>query len=124
MGRVLGGETPAPLEHRIIHKNGEVRWVRHTIVPCRDRAGRLESYDGLIADISQRKGAEEALITSEAFYHSLVENLPQNGFAAIRGGVEERHRADQFVIDDVAQGPVAAQPGTWVFGPRRRVGRR
>jgi PAS domain S-box-containing protein len=76
--KVLAGETPAPLEHRIIHKNGQVRWVRHTIVPCRDRAGRLESYDGLIADISQRKSAEEALINSEAFYHSLVENLPQN----------------------------------------------
>jgi len=76
--KVLRGETPAPLEHRITHKNGQVRWVRHTIVPCRDRQGNLESYDGLIADITQRKKAEEDLISSEAFYHSLVENLPQN----------------------------------------------
>jgi len=36
------------------------------------------AYDGLISDITERKRAEEQVITSEAFYHSLVENLPQN----------------------------------------------
>lgn len=76
--KIEAGTTPEPLEHRIIHKNGQVRWVRHTVVPCRDRAGKLESYDGLIADITQRKKAEQDLINSEAFYHSLVEHLPQN----------------------------------------------
>jgi PAS domain S-box-containing protein len=76
--RVQSGETPPPLEHRIIHKDGQVRWVRHTVVPGRNREGRLASYDGLIADITQRKKAEQDLVTSEAFYHSLVENLPQN----------------------------------------------
>src|SRR5687767_8367963 len=67
--KVEAGATPEPLEHRIIHKNGHVRWVRHTVVPCRDRSGNLESYDGLIADISQRKKAEQDLINSEAFYN-------------------------------------------------------
>jgi PAS domain S-box-containing protein len=71
------GMIPEPLEHRIIHKNGELRWVRHTVVPCRDHSGKLESYDGLIANITQRKKAEQDLINSEAFYHSLVEHLPQ-----------------------------------------------
>ena len=36
------------------------------------------AYDGLISDITERKRAEEKLVASEAFYHSLVENLPQN----------------------------------------------
>jgi PAS domain S-box-containing protein len=76
--RALAGETPPPVEHRIIHKNGQVRWVRNTVVPSRDREGRLVAYDGLIADVTERKRAEEKLVTSEAFYHSLVENLPQN----------------------------------------------
>jgi len=76
--RALAGETPPPLEHRIIHKNRQVRWVRNTVVPSRDRQGRLVAYDGLIADVTERKRAEEKLVTSEAFYHSLVENLPQN----------------------------------------------
>jgi PAS domain S-box-containing protein len=85
--KVQAGETPEPLEHRIIHKDGQVRWVRHTVVPCRDRSGRLESYDGLIADITRRKKAEQDLINSEAFYHSLVENLPQN---ILRKNLNER----------------------------------
>jgi PAS domain S-box-containing protein len=76
--RVLAGETPPPLEHRIIRKDGQVRWVRHTVVPCRDRTRQVESFDGLVADITPRKKAEQDLINSEAFYHSLVENLPQN----------------------------------------------
>lgn len=78
--RVLAGETPLPLEHRILHKNGQIRWVRNTIVPRRDQQGRLVAYDGLIADITERKRAEEKLVNSEALYHSLVENLPQNIF--------------------------------------------
>jgi PAS domain S-box-containing protein len=74
---VLSGETPPPLDHRIIHKSGQIRWVRNTVVPCRDRTGTLVAYDGLISDITARKVAEEKLVASEAFYHSLVENLPQ-----------------------------------------------
>jgi len=77
-GRVSQGETPPPLEHRLRHKSGDIRWVRNTVVPRRDRKGLLVAYDGLIADITDRKLAEQRLVTSEAFYHSLVENLPQN----------------------------------------------
>ena len=76
--KVVAGKLPPPLEHRLLHKNGQVRWVRNTVVPILDKHGVLVGYDGLIADITERKIAEEKLITSEAFYHSLVENLPQN----------------------------------------------
>ena len=78
--QVVRGETPPPLEHRIIRRNGQVRWVRSTVVPRRDDRGQLVAYDGLVSDITERKVAEEKLVTSEAFYHSLVENLPQNIF--------------------------------------------
>jgi PAS domain S-box-containing protein len=76
--KVLAGIIPPPLEHRLLHKNGQVRWVRNTVVPILGKDGSLIGYDGLISDITERKIAEEKLITSEAFYHSLVENLPQN----------------------------------------------
>lgn len=84
---VVSGQTPPPLEHRIINKSGQVRWVRNTVVPSRTRDGRLVAYDGLISDITERKRAEEKLIASEAFYHSLVENLPQ---FILRKDVRER----------------------------------
>ena len=34
--RILRGETPPPLEHRIVHKNGRIRWIRNTTVPHND----------------------------------------------------------------------------------------
>ena len=76
--RVRRGETPPPLEHRLFHKDGELRWVRNTVVPRRDEHGNVIAYDGLIRDITARKTAEEQLVKSEAFYHSLVESLPQH----------------------------------------------
>jgi len=58
--RSVAGET-VPLEHRIIHKDGSIRWVRNTPVARKDAQGRVTSYDGLVSDITERKVAEEAL---------------------------------------------------------------
>lgn len=60
--KVVSGE-PAPfLEHRIIHKNGSIRWVRNTPVLRYDEHGQFIGYDGLISDITERKIIEEKLI--------------------------------------------------------------
>ena len=88
--RVKAGEAAPPLLHRILHKNGQVRWVRNIVVPCRDPHGRLRAYDGLVDDITERKLADEKLVASEAFYHSLVENLPQN--------ILRKNLAEQFTF--------------------------
>ncbi|HTD65016.1 MAG TPA: PAS domain S-box protein [Candidatus Limnocylindria bacterium] len=85
--RVSSGETPVALDHRLRHKNGDLRWVRNTVVPRRDEGGSAIAYDGLIRDITARKTAEEKLVKSEAFYHSLVESLPQH---IIRKDLNER----------------------------------
>jgi PAS domain S-box-containing protein len=71
---LLTGETPPPLEHRIHHLDGSLRWIRHTLVPHSDPAGRLLGYDGLIEDITERKRAEEAFRESEERYRVLVES--------------------------------------------------
>jgi PAS domain S-box-containing protein len=60
VARVLAND-PIALEHRIIQKDGSVRWVRHTPVLRRDEQERVTGYDGLISDITERKLAEEAL---------------------------------------------------------------
>jgi PAS domain S-box-containing protein len=56
---LLEGKGPEPIEHRIIRKDGALRWIRNTVVPRYDSQGRIESYDGLIQDITERKLAEE-----------------------------------------------------------------
>ena len=56
--RLLRGETPPPIKHRIIHKDGSIRWLRNTSVPVFDSHGKLIAYDGLVVDISEIEFAE------------------------------------------------------------------
>ncbi|MBU4316653.1 MAG: response regulator [Proteobacteria bacterium] len=53
--RTAAGEEAKPLEHRILRKDEEIRWVRNTAVPHRDGHGVIVSYDGLIQDITEKK---------------------------------------------------------------------
>ena len=56
----LAGEEVNPVEHRIIHRDGSIRWVRNKIVVTKDGYGNLVAYDGLINDITQLKRAAAA----------------------------------------------------------------
>ncbi len=76
--RVMSGEVAPPLEHRIIHRDGSIRWVRNTPVPHHDTHGHLIAYDGLIADITDRKHAEEALESRERFITRILESVPSS----------------------------------------------
>jgi len=81
--RMLLGEIVPPFEHRIIHKDGSIRWVRSTPVPRYDEDGRFVAYDSLIADITERKRAEEALQKSEEKYRSLINDVLDNSGVGI-----------------------------------------
>lgn len=72
--RILSGQDTRPIEHRILRKDGIIRWVRNTLVPHHNTQGRLLSYDGLISDITERRQMEERL---EYFaYHDALTGLP------------------------------------------------
>lgn len=77
LAEVRQGIATKPIEHRLRHKDGSLRWVRATTVPRKDASGRLISYDGLVSDITERREADNRLRQSEALYQSLVANLPQ-----------------------------------------------
>ncbi len=68
----MGGPAAA-IEHRIIHKNGSLRWVRNTIITRRDAQGRLTAYDGLVADITERRRAYAALRTAKEYAEKLIQ---------------------------------------------------
>lgn len=54
------------IEHRLIRKDGKIRWVRNKQVPRRDAAGRIISYDGLMSDITERRRADEELKAAQS----------------------------------------------------------
>lgn len=61
VARVLSGEAVPHIEHRIVRKDGAIRWVKNRLVARYDEKGSLVAYDGLISDITDRKKLEEQL---------------------------------------------------------------
>lgn len=74
--KIMAGMDVPPMEHRIIRKDGELRWVLCTIIMFRDATGKLLSYDGVIRDITERKRIEQAVQDEKAFSDSLIQSLP------------------------------------------------
>jgi PAS domain S-box-containing protein len=80
---VLAGRDRMPLEHRIIRKDGTLRWVKNTPVSRYNQQGELIAYDGLIEDITERKQSGEALklanrklnLLSEITRHDILNQL-------------------------------------------------
>jgi two-component system cell cycle sensor histidine kinase/response regulator CckA len=70
--RLLQAE-PSAIEHRIVRKDGQIRWVRNHPIVERDAAGRVLSYDGLVRDVTERRLAEDALRASEQHYRHLFD---------------------------------------------------
>lgn len=60
-GLLLSGGEALPLEHRILHRDGRIRWIKNTPVLRHDEAGNVVAYEGLVTDITERKNAEEAI---------------------------------------------------------------
>ncbi len=76
--RLVATGIAAPVEHRIVHKNGTIRWIRNTPTPRFDEQGRLTSYDGVVADITERKEAELQVLSANARLRELVGELTRS----------------------------------------------
>lgn len=73
-------DTLTDFESEIFRKDGTTIWISENCRAIRDAQGQLRYYEGTVEDITQRREAEENLRRSEALYHSLVKNIPQNIF--------------------------------------------
>ena len=73
-------------EYRLVHKNGEVRWVSGKAVPLHDRNGHFSGYLGTVSDITKEKLALLALKESEEKYRTLVEQASDGIYIADADG--------------------------------------
>jgi PAS domain S-box-containing protein len=112
--RILAGEDVPPIEHRIVHKNGTLRWVKNIFVPHRDELGVLISYDGLIQDITERKMAEAALHESEEKFRLLSLLSPAGIYMATPSG--ECLYANDFWCKMAGLAPEEALGMGWIRG--------
>ena len=58
--------------YRIVTRDGETRWVEDTTTTERDADGRIQYYQGIVVDITERKLAEEKLSRSDAKFRRIV----------------------------------------------------
>jgi len=74
----LDGKIPKYVyEHRMMHKDGSIRWIFTQGNVIRDSDGNAIRLIGTDTDITERKNAEEALLESERKYKDLFEKSPE-----------------------------------------------
>lgn len=71
--KIYTGDKLSSIEHRIICKDGTIRWVSDTTIPKYDSNYNLISYDGIIKDITERKLAEENIMQDQQRYYALIQ---------------------------------------------------
>lgn len=74
------------LEYRIVHRNGELRWVNERGKAIRNPQGDIEALEGFIQDITARKQSEEAILEAEQRYRSIFENAVEGIFQTTLDG--------------------------------------
>jgi two-component system, cell cycle sensor histidine kinase and response regulator CckA len=61
VGGILSGREVESFEHRIVRKDGAIRWLKNTPAPKFDDQGKLLTYHGVIQDITEQKKIEDQL---------------------------------------------------------------
>jgi PAS domain S-box-containing protein len=64
------------VEYRFKHKEGHHRWFHDRFTIMRDPEGQPVALIGSVSDITDRKQAKEALLTSETHLRTLVQTIP------------------------------------------------
>ena len=57
--QILAGNEIPPIEHRIVRKDGSLRWVSDAFILHKHDGGNLRAYDGVIQDLTERKRGED-----------------------------------------------------------------
>jgi PAS domain S-box-containing protein len=95
---VHGKRSVLRVEYRARHKDGSIRWIADRRQLIHDAEGNFVHVDGLLLDITDRKGSDEALRISEERYHSLFDNMLE-GFAYCRMLIEDGKYRDFVYLD-------------------------
>jgi len=122
---IFKGKINEAVEHRIRHKDGHICWVSNTIVCQFDAYGKLVGYDGLIANITERKRVEEALNSAKETaeqalaikdeFTSTVSHELRTPLAAIKSSID--------ILDTEAPGALTSDQKTFIKRVKSNIDR-
>ncbi|MBW8039353.1 MAG: response regulator [Planctomycetes bacterium] len=72
----VSGQDCESVEHRIIRKDGTIRWLKSTLVCHYDPQGKLLSYDGLLQDVTERRHIQEQLDRKQRNLEAIFDAAP------------------------------------------------
>lgn len=70
------GQKELDFEHRILLKNGKIKWVHEKGKLHKNRQGELVRYEGTVQDITEQKLAFDELLRQKVFIETALDNLP------------------------------------------------
>ena len=82
-----GPELVADMEHRIVRRDGEVRYILARVRIVKDDSGRIVKRYGANQDITERKQMEKAVQESEEQFRKMFEGSP---FGMVMAGADFR----------------------------------
>ncbi|MGV3561311.1 PAS domain S-box protein [Larkinella arboricola] len=87
-------------EYRVVHDDGQVRWLQGTGQVFYNQSGRPYHSAGLVIDITQRKQVEQALRQSEEQYRLLFSSI-EEGFCLIQVQFNEWGQVEDYRLLEV-----------------------
>jgi PAS domain S-box-containing protein len=93
------GRSWKTIEAQRLGKDGTLLDVSISAAPLRDASGVVTGMVAMMADMSERKRAEEALATSEERLRTLIENIP----AAVYRCAADDSWTMEFLSDDIGE---------------------
>ncbi|MBN1545365.1 MAG: PAS domain S-box protein, partial [Syntrophaceae bacterium] len=77
----LAGGKAYAIEHRLLMKDGRIKWVHEACRTEYDGHGKPVRSVGIVQDITERKRAEEALRSSEEYQRTMIATSPMAIFS-------------------------------------------
>ncbi len=117
----MDGHTDAyQVEHRMLHKNGSVRWMLSRGAAIRSADGRLRRLVGTKVDITERKDAEESIHENHALLRESHRQVQDLAGRLIASQEVERARLARDLHDDLSQQTAGLSIALSAF--KRRLG--
>jgi|GEM_PF-1085530 len=65
-----------PVTLRVMHKNGDLKWVEMSDVLIYDQAGNCQAVEGILRDVTERKKLEQEMANRLQFSQQLIDTIP------------------------------------------------